>query len=1188
MQSKSELKLLPVEELEALAKSFGIEAIYLLTKGELIDLILEKNNENQYSSFISEELNKSIQPNENASELISNQPEDKDQKEDEKDQSGSAFILENPKEELSGFITPETQKEELSGFITPEAQKQEVDDLSGFIQETDGSTFIGNEEGSIFVNASAQEISNTSIIALNLTIGNKIKIQEESYEIIDIISPWGKSLEAAIYKIQTNTGRIKVIKLYKEQKNPELEPNGSALNKIIYIEDENILPLFAFGVGERKLIGKHCFEISAYAEGGNLLMVENFKNKYTYAFIKDHVIREVFNGLKRLHHHGIIHCDIKPHNIFFIDKDQTNLVIGDYGSARTLKENIAGVNHSQPEVASKVIGTNYYLAPEQHDRIISEKNDYYSLGMVLIHLLYPEQFANENDFRKVDPEKVNTIKLRIYDRGRKMLDFNPEFQDVNYLIEGLIQQNLNDRWGENEVEAWIEGNPVQIGSNKKSSIKIDVSTELSSFEDLVNYIKTADDWYENLISDKQGNDAFLAIVADRKGLLEKRKFYDQIIRQNKNQKKYLKEGIIRYLEPDAPIVINEKPIYLSPGNIKIETARLFEQLDLIWKNYSFDKVIFHFFQLESKLKWLLHHKADSQAQKEINIILKRIADVLEIEYYFTNPSLTTHFHRAFEKLVENQPVENAYYKLVKLFYQFNPTRTFRDLSSNPISNTKEIGMYFIQHKSTFLNKYLIAERKAFAEHIKHKDLSDSTYEEFLFTIFAKKCSTLIDIKNLDLTNKRQFEIKYTFRQTLKDWLKKNNLSLEVSRTLGSTKLLKHKQHLFESTKSIFRKTYNSILKKHDIEKSSLSSTAEDDLKRGFIKQARILRFGLHLKEWYASALITIPVLFLFSLFIFSNEAGVSLFKQLIRSTELDLYALNPIENNYFQGFYYIALSILFISPFILLPKLWYKSEWEFFSKNNRHFSFYLGIFMMPLLFGASNSIFEIPGIILFVLVALFLLWLMDNVKNPSTKNRIEFFAGIMLLIAITRIVLEVISWFLFEGVWTEEILPYRGLTELLPYAGSILILFIIPLFRQIFSLHYFPFLLIKSFIITLLFLLFCISDFSMGNLSKNNWFQEGIELSVYSKYIGEQTEQEVIEGYYVVELQKFEAMNVRSGPGTNYPPLETIYAEEKFMVMEIEDSNWWQVVTSSGELKGYIFAHETLNILREVNERDFE
>ena len=137
----------------------------------------------------------------------------------------------------------------------------------------------------------------------------------------------------------------------------------------------------------------------------DLFAVANFKEKYTKDFIEKIIVPEILNGIRKLHEFKIYHCDLKPSNIFFKDRNQTDLLIGDYGSAKAYDlETIKEIRKT-----STVKGTETYLAPEQPRGIISEKNDYYSFGIILLHLLYPEQFSSENNIRQVDKGKFEKI-----------------------------------------------------------------------------------------------------------------------------------------------------------------------------------------------------------------------------------------------------------------------------------------------------------------------------------------------------------------------------------------------------------------------------------------------------------------------------------------------------------------------------------------------------------------------------------------------------------------------------------------------------------------------------------------------------------------------------------------------------------------------------------------------------------
>ena len=64
--------------------------------------------------------------------------------------------------------------------------------------------------------------------------------------------------------------------------------------------------------------------------------VKKLKEKYTPNFTEKELIPQIFKGILRLHENKIYHCDLKPQNVFFLDTEQKEIVIGDYGSAKHL------------------------------------------------------------------------------------------------------------------------------------------------------------------------------------------------------------------------------------------------------------------------------------------------------------------------------------------------------------------------------------------------------------------------------------------------------------------------------------------------------------------------------------------------------------------------------------------------------------------------------------------------------------------------------------------------------------------------------------------------------------------------------------------------------------------------------------------------------------------------------------
>ncbi|MGH3148416.1 MAG: serine/threonine-protein kinase, partial [Rubrobacter sp.] len=82
---------------------------------------------------------------------------------------------------------------------------------------------------------------------------------------------------------------------------------------------------------------------------------------------------EVCAGLAHAHEHGVIHRDIKPHNILLDENGHAKVT--DFGIARAL-------DTTQATRTGSFLGTALYSSPEQlQGKKVSPKSDVYSLGV---------------------------------------------------------------------------------------------------------------------------------------------------------------------------------------------------------------------------------------------------------------------------------------------------------------------------------------------------------------------------------------------------------------------------------------------------------------------------------------------------------------------------------------------------------------------------------------------------------------------------------------------------------------------------------------------------------------------------------------------------------------------------------------------------------------------------------------
>lgn len=177
------------------------------------------------------------------------------------------------------------------------------------------------------------------------------------------------------------------------------------------------------------------------------------------------IVRRVADALAFAHSKGVIHCDIKPANIFMVGRTQPRVL--DFGIARIAKRRDTAANKDgdtmQHEDAEMMAGSPYYMAPEQvrpqnfERRVLNvdRRADVYALGVVFYELL--------TGHRPFEGETLAAITDAVLTRKPPTAhQLNPRVpKELSDIAERAMMRNRDHRTHSaramsRELRAWLE------------------------------------------------------------------------------------------------------------------------------------------------------------------------------------------------------------------------------------------------------------------------------------------------------------------------------------------------------------------------------------------------------------------------------------------------------------------------------------------------------------------------------------------------------------------------------------------------------------------------------------------------------------------------------------------------------------------------------------------------------------
>ncbi len=238
-------------------------------------------------------------------------------------------------------------------------------------------------------------------------IGKKL---DGRYELLALSGVGGM---ANVYKAtDLQSGRVVAVKILRDEflNNPELVRRFKNESKAIsLLNNDNIVKVYDVSVSDSIQ-----YIVMEYVEGMSLAdYIEKSGGKLKWK-IAVFFTEQILSALSHAHEKGVVHRDIKPHNIMLMQNGSIKIM--DFGIARLSRSD-------SRTMTEKAIGSVHYISPEQAKGDTTDpKADLYSVGVMLYEML--------TGMLPFEAESAVSVAIKqISDTAIKPRDIDPEIPE---------------------------------------------------------------------------------------------------------------------------------------------------------------------------------------------------------------------------------------------------------------------------------------------------------------------------------------------------------------------------------------------------------------------------------------------------------------------------------------------------------------------------------------------------------------------------------------------------------------------------------------------------------------------------------------------------------------------------------------------------------------------------------------
>jgi serine/threonine-protein kinase len=202
----------------------------------------------------------------------------------------------------------------------------------------------------------------------------------------------------------------------------------------------NVVTIFDYG----EMSGGMCFIAMEYLQGRSL-SDELKKNGRLAPERAIHIAKQVSRALREAHTLGVVHRDMKPGNVFLVEKDDDEdfVKVLDFGLVKETSPTEAQ-DHTQ---VGQIMGSPRYMAPEQvQGKAVDARTDIYSLGAMLFAMLAGKPPFDKNT-------DLSTMMAQVSDPPPPIASVAPDAQlppGLEAVVMKCLAKNPDERFASME------------------------------------------------------------------------------------------------------------------------------------------------------------------------------------------------------------------------------------------------------------------------------------------------------------------------------------------------------------------------------------------------------------------------------------------------------------------------------------------------------------------------------------------------------------------------------------------------------------------------------------------------------------------------------------------------------------------------------------------------------------------